>query len=89
MNALRKGLVSAIVLSLSLGAGAAFAQTTPGAAPTTSAPAAKTMKPMKPMVKHVHKVSASKSCAAQGHQKKLHGKAFSRFEANCMHKGGA
>lgn len=86
MNALRKGLVSAIVLSLSLGAGAAFAQTTPGAAPTTPAPAAKTVKPM---AKHVHKVSVSKSCAAQGHQKKLHGKAYSRFEANCMHKGGA
>jgi len=89
MKILRPAIISAMVFALSLGTGVAFAQTTPSPAPYAASPAQDTMKPAKPAKKHVHKTSYSKSCMAQGHAKKLHGKALSRFEANCKHHSGA
>ena len=75
--------ISAALLSLVIGAGAAFAQnppassSAPAAAPAATAPAATDSKK-----------ALSKSCSDQANAKGLHGKARKKFRSECKHNGG-
>ncbi len=74
-----KRVISAALLSLVIGAGPAFAQTStpaPAAAPAVAAPAA------------TDKKAISKSCSDQANAKGLHGKARKKFRSDCKHNGG-
>jgi hypothetical protein len=76
-----KLVISAALLSLVIGAGSAFAQTTtPAPAPAASAPAAAPAASDKKAV--------SKSCSDQANAKGLHGKARKKFRSDCKHNGG-
>jgi len=68
-------VVAAIVFSLVIGAGAAFAQNPP---PAADQPAAGTM----------DKKAISKACSDQATAKGLHGKERKKFRAQCKLKGG-
>jgi hypothetical protein len=68
-------VVAAIALSLSIGAGVAFAQSPPAATHQTAASAA-------------DKQAISKACSDQANAKGLHGKARKKFRAKCKHHGG-
>jgi psiF repeat len=77
-----KVLVSAALLSLVIGAGTAFAQTTtPGPAPAAAAPAAAP-------AATGDKKAISKACSDQANAKGLHGKARKKFRSECKHNGG-
>ena len=75
--------ISAALLSLVIGAGAALAQnppassSAPAAAPSATAPAATDSKK-----------AISKSCSDQANAKGLHGKARKKFRSECKHNGG-
>ncbi len=69
-------VVAAIVLTLAVGAGAAFAQNPPPAM-EQAAPAA-----------GMDKKSISKACSAQADAKGLHGKARKKFRSACKRHGG-
>ena len=75
-----KLVISAAVLSLVIGAGSAFAQTsTPApaaAAPAAAAPAT------------TDKKAVSKACSDQANAQGLHGKARKKFRSECKHNGG-
>jgi hypothetical protein len=78
-----KFVISAALLSLAIGAGPAFAQTStpaPATAPAASAPAAATAASDKKAI--------SKSCSDQANAKGLHGKARKKFRSDCKHNGG-
>jgi hypothetical protein len=79
-NTTMKSLVSAMLLSLAIGAGSAFAQ---GAAP---APASQggTVSAMTSS----EKKAISKSCTDQANAKGLHGKARKKFRSDCKRAGG-
>jgi psiF repeat len=77
-----KSLVAAVALSLSIGIGAAFAQTPPAA----PAPAAQPAAPAK--MSPDEKKAVSKSCSDQATAKGLHGKARKKFRSECKHEGG-
>jgi hypothetical protein len=66
-------LASAVILSLAIATGAAFAETAqpgaPGAAPTD-------------------KQAISKACSAQADAQKLHGKDRKKFRRECRRRGG-
>jgi hypothetical protein len=69
-----KFVISAALLSLAIGAGTAFAQTStpaPAAAPAAS-----------------DKKAISKSCSDQANAQGLHGKARKKFRSDCKHNGG-
>ncbi len=68
-------VVAAIVFSLAIGTGAAFAQNPPPAA-DQAAPGA------------MDKKAISKACSDQANAKGLHGKERKKFRAQCKHKGG-
>jgi psiF repeat len=68
-------VVAAIVFSLAIGAGTAFAQNPPPAADQGAAGA-------------MDKKSISKACSDQANAKNLHGKERKKFRAECKHKGG-
>jgi hypothetical protein len=88
MNALRTGLVPALVLALSLGSGVAFAQT---AAPAPAAPAPAATAPMKakkPAMTSDQKASISKACSAAADKQGLHGKPRAKFRSSCKSHGG-
>jgi psiF repeat len=67
--------ITAVVLSLTIGAGAALAQNAP-AAPSATTPAAGDKK------------AISKSCSDQANAQGLHGKARKKFRSACKHNGG-
>ncbi len=78
-----KPVISAALLSLVIGAGPAFAQTStpaPAPAPAASAPAAAPAA--------TDKKAISKSCSDQANAKGLHGKARKKFRSDCKHNGG-
>ncbi len=76
-----KLVISAALLSLVIGAGTAFAQTsTPAPAPAASAPAAAPAA--------TDKKAISKSCSDQANAKGLHGKERKKFRSDCKHNGG-
>jgi hypothetical protein len=68
-------VVAAIVFSLAIGAGTAFAQNPPPAADHAAAGA-------------MDKKAISKACSDQANAKNLHGKERKKFRAECKHKGG-
>jgi psiF repeat len=70
-------VVAAIVFSLVIGYGTAFAQNPPpaGADPAASAGA-------------MDKKAISKACSDQANAKNLHGKARKKFRSECKLKGG-
>ena len=75
--------ISAALLSLVIGVGTAFAQTTtpaPTPAPAAAAPAAA------PAVGDRQAISTS--CSDQANTKGLHGKARKKFRSDCKHNGG-
>jgi hypothetical protein len=94
-----KSVISATILCLAIGAGAAFAQApaTPAApvAPAT-APAATDAPPVKPKATRSRKpkLSAeerkaiSKECSRQANAKNLHGPDRRPFRAGCIKRGG-
>ena len=76
-----KFVISAALLSLVIGTGSAFAQTStpapaPAAAPAAAAPAS------------ADKKAISKSCSDQANAKGLHGKERKKFRSECKHNGG-
>jgi len=68
-------VVAAIVFSLVIGTGAAFAQNPPPAADQAAAGA-------------TDKKAISKACSDQANAKNLHGKERKKFRAECKRKGG-
>ena len=73
--------ISAALLSLVIGVGTAFAQTTtPAPTPAAAAPAAAPAAGDKKAI--------SKSCSDQANTKGLHGKARKKFRSDCKHNGG-
>jgi psiF repeat len=75
----KTSVVAAILLSLAIGLGPAWAQDQPAAAP--AAKAAKTeMSPEKKAI--------SKACSDQANAKGLHGKERKKFRSECKRKGG-
>jgi len=75
----KTSVVAAILLSLAIGLGPAWAQQDQ---PPT-APAAKPAKPMTPEQKAI-----SKKCSDLANAKNLHGKERKKFRAECKRKGG-
>jgi hypothetical protein len=73
-----RSLVTALLLSLAVGAGTAVAQ---APAPTGQAAAASHMSPDQ-------KKAISKSCTDQANATGLHGKARKKFRSECKHAGG-
>jgi len=69
-------IVAAIVFSLAIGTGAAFAQNPPPAAADPGAAGA------------MDKKAISKACSDQANAKNLHGKERKKFRAACKHRGG-
>ena len=67
-----KMLGTAVLLSLAIGMGTAFAQDKPAAAPAAS----------------MDKKAISKSCSDQANAKGLHGKDRKKFRHECKHNGG-
>jgi hypothetical protein len=74
-----RSFVSAVLFSVTIGAGAALAQA-PAPVPTGQA-AASHMSPDQ-------KKAISKSCTDQANAKGLHGKARKKFRSECKHAGG-
>jgi psiF repeat len=75
--------ITAALLSLTIGAGAALAQNAPApapAAPSATTPAAAPAAGDKKAI--------SKSCSDQANAKGLHGKARKKFRSACKHNGG-
>ena len=73
--------IGAALLSLVIGVGTAFAQTTtPAPTPAAAAPAAAPAAGDKKAI--------SKSCSDQANTKGLHGKARKKFRSDCKHNGG-
>jgi hypothetical protein len=71
--------ITVVLLSFTIGAGAALAQNTPApapSAPSAAAPAAGDKK------------AISKSCSDQANAQGLHGKARKKFRSECKHNGG-
>jgi hypothetical protein len=68
-----RSLVTALLLSLAVGAGTAVAQAPAAAAPHMSPD---------------QKKAISKSCTDQANAKGLHGKARKKFRSECKHAGG-
>ena len=78
----------AAALSLALGIGAAFAQTTaPALVPAV--PAVQSAAPAAPAAAgSADKKAISKSCTDQANAKGLHGKARKKFRSDCKKNGG-
>jgi hypothetical protein len=68
-------VVAAILLSLAIGWGPAWAQDQPAAKPAKTEMSAE-------------KKAISKACSDQANAKGLHGKERKKFRAECKHKGG-
>ena len=73
--------IVAAILSLTIGAGAAFAQNPPPPAAPMAAPA-------QPAAGATDKKAISKSCSDQANAKGLHGKERKKFRSDCKHNGG-
>ena len=76
-----KTSLAVAAVTLCLGAGASFAQTT---TPATPAPAAAAPAATAPMTK----AQISKACSAEATKEKLKGKAKKAFLSDCKKKGG-
>ena len=76
-----KTSLAVAAVTLCLGAGTSFAQTT---TPATPAPAAAAPAAAAPMTK----AQISKACSAAADTQKLHGKARKTFRSDCIKKGG-
>lgn len=79
-----KHVVSATLLSLLIGMGAALAQNpapAPAAAPTAPPASA-------PQTNQADKKAISKSCSDKANAKGLHGKERKKFRSDCKHHGG-
>ena len=74
--------ITAVLLSLVIGTGAAVAQNSPAPAPSTSA----TAPAAAPAA--TDKKAISKACSDQANAKGLHGKARKKFRSECKHNGG-
>ena len=74
---MKSSVVAAILISLAIGTGTAFAE---DAAPPAKAPAAK--------MSTADKKAISKSCSDQANTKGLHGKARKEFRSACKQRGG-
>lgn len=80
---MKSSVVAAMLISLAIGTGLAFAEDAPppaNAPPSANAPAAK----MSP----ADKKAISKSCSDQATAKGLHGKARKEFRSACRKRGG-
>ncbi|HEY1983471.1 MAG TPA: PsiF family protein [Xanthobacteraceae bacterium] len=73
--------IATAILSLAIGAGAAFAQNPPPAGAPMAAPA-------QPAAGATDKKAISKSCSDQANAKGLHGKERKKFRSECKHNGG-
>jgi psiF repeat len=73
--------IATAILSLAIGAGAAFAQNPPPAAAPMAAPA-------QPAAGAADKKAISKSCSDQATAKGLHGKERKKFRSECKKNGG-
>ncbi len=78
-------VVAAIVFSLALGTGTAFAQNPP---PAAGQPAAAQPAPAAMDKAAMDKKAISKACSDQANAKGLHGKERKKFRSECKHKGG-
>lgn len=94
MNIRRFGLLPAIALALSLGAGAAWAQTTPQVAPPATAAPTEQMTPSatpktkKPALDASKKAAVSKACSDAADKQGLKGTPRKKFREGCKRKGG-
>ena len=77
-------VVAAIVFSLALGTGTAFAQNPPPAAGQPAPAMDKAAMDKAAM----DKKAISKACSDQANAKGLHGKERKKFRSECKHKGG-
>jgi len=75
--------ITAALLSLTIGAGAALAQNPPAAAPAAPSATAPAAAPAAG-----DKKAISKSCSEQADAQGLHGKARHKFRSKCKHNGG-
>jgi hypothetical protein len=74
---MKSSIVAAMLISLAIGTGTAFAE---DAAPPAKAPAAK--------MSATDKKAISKACSDQANTQKLHGKARKEFRSACKQRGG-
>ncbi len=77
--------ISVALLSLAIGTGAAFAQTSPA---PSAAPTAQPAAPAGGTSGATDRKAISKSCSDQANAKGLHGKARKKFRSECKHNGG-
>ena len=80
---MKSSIVAAMLISLAIGTGTAFAE---DAAPPAKAPAAKTSTADK--MSTADRKAISKSCSEQATAKGLHGKARKEFRKACKQRGG-
>jgi len=79
--------ISVALLSLAIGAGSVFAQTTPAPTPAPAAqPAAPAATPA--MGATTDKKAISKACSDQANAQGLKGKARKKFRSSCKKNGG-
>jgi hypothetical protein len=76
----KSSIVAALLLSLAIGLGPAWAQDQPAANAPAAKPAKTEMSPEKKAI--------SKACSDQANAKGLHGKERKKFRAECKRKGG-
>jgi hypothetical protein len=88
MNMPRILFASAVALTLSLGATAAFAQSTPGRIQPISSNKIPAEVKSKPPMNPVQKADISKACSAAADKQNLHGKARKKFRGDCKSHGG-
>lgn len=74
---MKSSVVAAVLFSLAIGMGTAFAEDPAPPANTTS-----------PKMSAADKKAISKSCSDQANTKGLHGKARKEFRSACKHRGG-
>ncbi len=79
---MKSPIVAAILISLAIGTGAAFAE---DAAPPAKAPAAKMSAPK---MSTADRKAISKACSDQATAKGLHGKPRKEFRSACKQRGG-
>ncbi len=79
---MKSSVVAAMLISLAIGTGMAFAEDAapPANAPAANAPAAK--------MSTADKKAIAKSCSEQATAKGLHGKARKQFRKACKQRGG-
>ena len=74
---MKSSIIAAMLISLAIGTGAAFAEDTAPPAKTTA-----------PKMSTTDKKAISKACSEQATAKGLHGKARKEFRSACKQRGG-